>query len=81
MAAKKELFVAQEPDRVPCAADTACRFNGRLWIRHLQPNERICVDHYYIAINNDGSLAGEPVIPPRPVFKSGVTAKPVSGGD
>jgi hypothetical protein len=67
MAAKKELFAQQEPQGVPCAADRLCRYYGRLWTRNLQPNERICVDHYYIAINQDGSLAGEPVIPPAPM--------------
>ena len=67
MAAKKELFASTEPARVPCAADAACRFAGRMWIRGLLPTERICVDHYYIAVQRDGSLAGQPVIPPAPI--------------
>ena len=76
MAAKKELFAQQQPAGVPCAADPACRYFGRLWVRSLLPNERICVDHYYIAINNDGSLAREPVIPPKMGW---VPAKPIAG--
>jgi hypothetical protein len=79
MAAKKELFAQQEPTGVPCAADRLCRYYGRLWTRNLLPTERICVDHYYIAVNQDGSLAGEPVIPPKPLHT--VTAKPVAGRD
>jgi hypothetical protein len=60
----------------PCAGNPSCKYAGRMWIRSLQPNERICVDHYYIAVQNDGSLAGDPVIPPR---MGGLRAKPVAG--
>ena len=61
----------------PCAADPTCRYFGRLWTRNYLPHQRICVDHYYIAINRDGSLARDSVIPPK---MAGLHAKPVSGG-
>lgn len=67
MAAKKELFAQQQPAGVPCAADPACRYYGRLWNRNLLPHQRICVDHHYIAINQDTTLAGQPTIPPAPL--------------
>lgn len=65
---------------IPCAADPGCKYFGRLWTRNLEHHQRICVDHYYIAIQLDGSLAGEPVIPPVPLMR-GVVAKPVAGRD
>ena len=49
-----------------------------MWIRSLLSHERICVDHYYIAVQKDGSLAGQPVVPPK---MGGLQAKPVSGRD
>lgn len=51
----------------PCAADPACRYFGRLWNRNLLPHQRICVDHHYIAINQDTTLAHCPTIPPAPL--------------
>jgi hypothetical protein len=56
-----------EKPRVPCAADPACRYEGRIWHRKLTPRERVCVDHYSIAIDRDTTLAGCPTIPPAPI--------------
>lgn len=75
MAAKKQLFTTEEKPRTQCAADLACRFAGMLWVRTLPPDQRICVDHYCIAIQRDRSLIGD-TVPPK---MSGVVAKPVSG--
>jgi hypothetical protein len=67
MAAKKELFQQQEERGTPCAADPSCRYYGRIWNRNLLPHQRICVDHHYIAINQDTTLANCPTIPPAPI--------------
>ena len=75
MAAKKQELFHDEP-RVPCAANQSCRFHGRLWVRHLLPTERLCVDHYYQALEKDPSLKGVDPVPPK---MAGVVAKPVSG--
>ena len=75
MAAKKqEIF---EKPRTPCAADPTCRYTGMLWVRTLQHDQRICVDHYYIAIKQDRSLIG-PTVPPK-TRMVGIPAKAVSG--
>jgi hypothetical protein len=63
----------------PCAADPSCRYYGRLWNRNLLPHQRICVDHHYIAINQDTTLANCPTIPPAPIRT--LIAKPVAGRD
>lgn len=62
---------------IPCAADPGCRYYGRLWVRTLNHDQRLCVDHYYRAIENDPSLIKDGVIPPR--LMRGVTAKNVTG--
>jgi hypothetical protein len=67
-----------EKPAVPCAADPGCRYAGRLWVRSIGHNERLCVDHYYAALAKDPSLCGTPVIPPQKMM-AGVTPKPVSG--
>jgi hypothetical protein len=77
MAAKKELFTQTEPAGTPCAADPNCRYYGRLWNRNLLPHQRICVDHHYIAINQDTTLANCPTVPPPPMRL--VKARPVAG--
>ena len=62
---------------IPCAADKSCRYSGRMWLRTLAPTERVCVNHYYLAIDQDRSMAHDNPVPPKGgVFK---TAKPVSG--
>lgn len=50
-----------------------------MWVRSIGHNERLCVDHYYIAVNKDPSLLDSGVIPPQKM--PGVTAKPVCGRD
>jgi hypothetical protein len=67
-----------ERPAVPCAADPSCRYGGRLWIRSIGHNERLCVDHYYKAVDKDPSLLGAAVIPPQKMMP-GVKPKPVAG--
>lgn len=31
---------------VQCAANPKCRYPGRLWLVGMEPNERVCVEHY-----------------------------------
>ena len=61
--AEKPMLPAVEGVR--CAADSGCKYLGRLWIRTLKPNERVCVPHYYQALEQDRSLARDPVVPPK----------------
>jgi hypothetical protein len=63
----------------PCAADPNCKYFGRLWVRTLPHDKRLCVDHYYIAIEQDRSLLLDGVVPPSKMV--GVTPKPVAGRD
>lgn len=79
MAAKKQELFPEKP-RVPCAADPTCRFPGRLWHSQLQHHERICVDHYYIAIERNHSLADDPTVPPKQKML-GIRPKQVAGVD
>ena len=74
MAAKKQEFVVESP-KTSCAWNPACRYPGRLWVRWLQPTERICVNHYTDALQRDGSIYRDDVVPP----KMSVQAKPVAG--
>lgn len=50
----KPMLPAQ-PERpswfVQCAADTACRKPGRMWVEPYLRKERVCVDHYYETID------------------------------
>jgi hypothetical protein len=64
----------------PCAADPNCKYFGRLWVRTIEHNQRLCVDHYYIAVEKDRSLLLDGVVPPVKVM-AGVTPKPVAGRD
>lgn len=59
---KAKGFVVEQ-QYTKCAADSACRFAGRLWIPSLPKDQRICVDHYYRALENDRSLVGAPTVP------------------
>ena len=36
---------------VQCAADPNCRYSGRMWIEGLEQKQRLCVNHYYIALD------------------------------
>ena len=65
---------------IPCAADPTCRFPGRLWHSQLQHHERICVDHYYIAIERNHSLGDDPTVPPKQKML-GVRPREVAGSD
>jgi hypothetical protein len=82
MAAKKspEVLFNEKP-RTPCAADAMCRFPGRLWVKNLPHDQRLCINHYYDAVARDHSLADEDTIPPKtPIPRMrGVTAKAVAG--
>jgi len=42
----------------------------------LQHNERLCVNHYYDALERNRDLRFDDTVPPR---MAGVTAKPVAG--
>lgn len=50
---------------IPCAGNAECRFPGRLWVSTLPRNERLCVFHYYRALERDHSLADDGTVPPR----------------
>lgn len=64
------------PNFTACAGNADCRFPGRLWVRTLAVNERLCINHYYRALEDDPSLGRDDVVPPR---MAGVSAKPVAG--
>lgn len=63
------------PRFTPCAGDPGCRFPGRMFVTGLDPRERLCVNHYYIALES-GARDAEP---PRKML--GVVAKAVAGPD
>jgi hypothetical protein len=63
----------------PCAADPNCKYFGRLWVRTLEHHQRLCVDHYYIAVEKDRSLLVGGVVPPQKM--PNVAPKPVAGRD
>ena len=64
-AAASQTSAASEGKYTPCAWNPACRYPGRLWVRWLQPNERICVIHYTDALQRDGSIYRDDVVPPK----------------
>jgi len=74
---EKAMLPLAEKQAVPCAANEACRYPGRLWIRTLAPDKRLCIDHYYRALEADHSLAFDETVPPR----HRMLAKPVAGRD
>lgn len=76
MAAKKDSFVTERAF-ASCAADSNCRWPGRLWVRTLPHDKRICVKHYYEWIDRDHSLGDDDTVPP----KSSAVARPVAGPD
>jgi hypothetical protein len=41
---------AVNPGHVPCAGDPNCRYVGRLLVEGMDQNKRLCVDHYYQAL-------------------------------
>lgn len=53
-AEEKPMLPLQHADKprwyVPCAADAACRKPGRMWVDGMGENERICIEHYYAAL-------------------------------
>lgn len=55
--ASEKLPMLPALERVPCAADAACKYTGRMWVRGLEPSARLCVQHYSQAIDEDRSLA------------------------
>ena len=63
------------PRFTPCAGNPACRYPGRMFVTGLDPNQRLCVNHYYIALENGAKDAD----PPRRML--GVVAAPVAGRD
>jgi hypothetical protein len=42
--------VAANPGHVPCAADSACRFPGRMLLEGMSLRDRICIFHFYKAM-------------------------------
>lgn len=75
MAAKKpESFVIERPF-TPCASPD-CSLPGRLWLKNLPVDQRVCVNHYYRALEDNYELKDSPDVPRR---MPGVVAKPVSG--
>jgi hypothetical protein len=65
-----------ERANVPCAAHPGCRFAGMLWVPSLQPNERLCVNHYYAVLESHPEFKRSPTVPPK---MGGVSPKPVAG--
>ena len=76
MAAKKPEPLFESP-KLTCAAHPMCRFPGRLWISSLQAGQRVCVVHYYQAIDKDTSIYRDDVVPPKGAGV--IVAKPVAG--
>ena len=74
MAAKKPEVLFETP-KVTCAGNPVCRFPGRLWHRGLPTDQRVCVIHYYQAVDADPDIYRDDVVPP----KMSVQAKPVAG--
>lgn len=74
---KPMMPIATEPAFTPCAS-SGCRFPGRLWLKSLRVSERVCINHYYRALDENPDLKDSPEIPPHPKM-AGVTAKPVAG--
>lgn len=76
MAAKKpDGFVSELPDgHVQCASDAACRKPGRMYVEGLNPRARICVHHFYVALDRGARWIDAPK-------KEIVVAKPVAGND
>ena len=64
------------PAYTPCAS-SGCRYPGRLWLRTLAPNERVCVNHYYSALDRNPDLCRDDVVPPKPMMTA--AAKNVAG--
>jgi hypothetical protein len=50
---------------IPCAGHQDCKFPGRVWVSTLARNERLCVFHYYRALEADHSLIEDGTVPPR----------------
>ena len=76
MAAKKEPLFEDKPGP-KCAGHPLCRFSGRLWVRTLQPDERLCVDHYYIFLSQNPDFRHDSTVPPK--GNGMIIAKPVAG--
>jgi hypothetical protein len=51
--------VQANPNHIPCSADSACRKPGRLFVEGMKPKDRICIVHYYQAIER-GAKDAEP---------------------
>lgn len=73
---KPMMPVSEMPNgHLQCAADAACRKPGRMYVDGLNPQDRLCVYHFYIALDRGARW----IEPPRRML--GVVAKPVSGND
>jgi hypothetical protein len=81
MAAKKSPEALFDSPKTTCAGDPACRFPGRLWVKNLPHDQRLCINHYYDAVARDHSVAAEDTVPPKtPIPRMrGVQAKAVAG--
>ena len=60
---------------VQCAADSACCKPGRMYVEGLNQKDRICVHHFYIALERGAQW----IELPRRML--GVVPKPVAGAD
>jgi len=68
-------MLPEQPAFAPCAS-AGCRYPGRVWTRDLRYNERLCVNHYYRALEANPSLARDDTVPPAKPMR---IAKPVAG--
>ncbi len=73
--AAQTAMVEANPNHVPCTGDPSCRFPGRMFVAGMNPQDRLCIDHYYRAIEG-GAVDAEP---PRRML--GLVPKPVAGTD
>lgn len=62
---EKALPMLPAQTRIQCAAQDECQLAGRMWLRTLPHDKRVCVNHYYAALEQDRSLARDPTVPPK----------------
>lgn len=68
-------------NRTPCAGRSDCRFPGLLWMSNLSHDQRLCINHYYTALEENPSLRDDPTVPPKHHRMAGVQPKQVAGAD
>ena len=67
MARKTPSAVPAVPQKLgtQCAGNPECKFPGRLWVSTIRRDERLCVNHYYRALEANHSLIEDSTVPPR----------------